>query len=125
MCFIHLKRVEYKKGRHMSINYKRIGLKIKEFRLQMNLTQEELAEMCNLSTIHISNIERGRTCLSLFTLNKLSHILNFNFNINIFDNKDNSINEILQNCCQWEYEILKDILIATKNSIDINLNFKS
>lgn len=109
----------------MSINYKRIGLKIKEFRLQMNLTQEELAEMCNLSTIHISNIERGRTCLSLFTLNKLSRILNFNFSINIFDNKDNSINEILQNCCQWEYEILKDILIATKNSIDINLNFKS
>ena len=42
----------------MIINYKQIGLKTKEYRLKQNLTQEELAEKCNLSTVYISNIER-------------------------------------------------------------------
>jgi len=109
----------------MSINYKKIGLKIKEYRLKRKMTQEELAEICNLSTIHISNIERGKTCLSLYTLKKMSEILNFEISLNIFEGKDNAINDILQDCCHYEYCILRDVLIATKSSLDLNLNFKT
>lgn len=109
----------------MSINYKKIGMKIKEYRLKNRLTQEELAEMCNLSTIHISNIERGKTCLSLFTLKKLSAILKFDITLNISDGEENIINDILQDCCVYEYKILRDVLIATKNSLDLNLKYKS
>ncbi len=109
----------------MSINYKKIGLEIKEYRMKNNLTQEELAEKCNLSTIHISNIERGKTCLSLFTLKKMSDILNFNISLNISDGEENIINDILQDCCVYEYKILRDVLIATKKSLDLNLKFKS
>lgn len=114
-----------RKEQFMSINYKKIGIKIKEYRLKNNLTQEKLAEICNLSTIHISNIERGKTCLSLYTLQKMSKILKFNISLDISDGKENIINEILQDCCQYEYCILRDVLIATKSSLDLNLKFKS
>ena len=120
-----LKGTETRKERFMSINYKKIGLKIKEYRLKNNLTQEEFAEMCDLSTIHISNIERGKACLSLFTLKKMSDILEFEITLDISDRKKDVIENILENCCHYEYKILRDVLIATKKSLDLNLKFKS
>ena len=41
------------------MNHKAIGYRIKVAREQAHLTQEELAEKTNLSTTHISCIERG------------------------------------------------------------------
>ena len=49
----------------MVINYKKVGLKIKEVRLKKRLSQETLAEKCNLSTAYISYIEQGKKSLSL------------------------------------------------------------
>ena len=111
----------------MIINYKQIGLKTKEYRLKQNLTQEELAEKCNLSTVYISNIERGKANISFHTLDKISKILNFNIYLSISDKNisDNSIEKMLSNCSIYEYRILYDVLIATKNSLDLNLKFKS
>ena len=101
-----LKGVETRKERCMSINYKKIGQKIKEYRLKNNLTQEEFAELCNLSTIHISNIERGRTCISLFTLKKMSDILDFDITLNISDGKEDVIESIFEDCCNYEYKFI-------------------
>ena len=41
------------------MNIKVVGAKIKSLREQCNMTQEQLAEAVNLSTNHISVIERG------------------------------------------------------------------
>ena len=41
------------------MNIKVVGAKIKSLREQRNMTQEQLAEAVNLSTNHISVIERG------------------------------------------------------------------
>ncbi len=110
----------------MVINYKQLGLKMKEYRLKYNLTQEELAEKSELSAVYISNIERGKCHISLHTLNKISKILNFNIFIYISekDDVDNTIEDILKNCCASEYKILRDILIAAKNTLDLNVKFK-
>ena len=44
----------------MTFNYKQLGKKIKNFRLEKRLSQEKLAELCNLSTSYISYIETGK-----------------------------------------------------------------
>ena len=49
-----------------------IGKKIKSFRIEKNLTQEQLAEGVNLSREHISCIERGKNLISIENLYKIS-----------------------------------------------------
>ena len=39
------------------INYKALGAKIKEYRKKENITQEQLAEMADISLSHMSNVE--------------------------------------------------------------------
>lgn len=47
------------------MNLKNIGTNIKKLRQEKNLTQAQLAEMVDISTVHISHIETGRVCMSL------------------------------------------------------------
>ena len=59
----------------MTVNYKNIGLRIREFRVNMKMTQEKLAELANLSVVHVSHIETANTNPSLSTLIKLCNAL--------------------------------------------------
>ena len=65
----------------MTINYQRIGKKIRELRIKRKLSQETLAELCNVSSSYISYIETGKKRLSFATLEKLSKYLNFDIDI--------------------------------------------
>ena len=47
------------------MDYAAIGKRIRAHRKRLNLSQEELAEMVNISTVHMSHIETGYTKLSL------------------------------------------------------------
>lgn len=53
-----------------------IGKRCKEARTSANLTQEKLAELLNVNSQFISDVERGRVGVSLLTLKNLSEILN-------------------------------------------------
>ncbi len=53
---------------------KGMGLRIKEQRKRLKLTQEETAEMLDISVKHFSEVERGLTGLSVDNLIKLSNI---------------------------------------------------
>lgn len=50
---------------------KKIGIRVKYFRLLKNLTQEKLAEQLKVDTHYLSDIERGRRNISLKTLYKI------------------------------------------------------
>lgn len=50
------------------INFPAISKKIKETRLSKGLTQEYIANMADVNTSHISNIENNRVKISLTTL---------------------------------------------------------
>ena len=52
----------------MKKNYVDMGLRIKSRRKEMNLTQNELAEMIGVSNNHLSSIENGKETPSLDTL---------------------------------------------------------
>jgi transcriptional regulator with XRE-family HTH domain len=55
---------------------KNFGLNLKNLRKTKNLSQEELAHMCELDRTYISGIERGTRNLSLINIYKLSIALN-------------------------------------------------
>ena len=52
-----------------------IGKKIKERRILLNLTQEELADRCELTKSYISQLENNKTSPSLETLTNILEIL--------------------------------------------------
>ncbi len=54
---------------------KNLQSNIKKYRLQKGLTQEKLAEFCNISPDYISEIERGKKTPSLKRLIIISDIL--------------------------------------------------
>jgi len=59
-----------------SIDYRLVGEKIKSLRKQAGLTQEKMAEMCDISTSFLGHIERGSRNLSLETAVKFADCLN-------------------------------------------------
>ena len=61
----------------MTVNYKKLVKRLKEFRVKNGLTQEKLAELCDLSTSYISYIETGKRKLSFKTIEILSRHLKF------------------------------------------------
>ena len=61
------------------MNQPDLGLKIAELRQQKGLTQEKLAEYCEVSTRTIQRIESGDVEPRSFTRNSLSNILGFDF----------------------------------------------
>ena len=64
-----------------------IGQKVTELRQQKNITQEKLAEFCEVSTRTIQRIESGEVEPRAYTRNSLSNILEFDFG------QDNTENE--------------------------------
>lgn len=59
----------------LELDYKKIGIRLKEERLKKNISQEKLAELINMSKEHVSHIECGTTKLSLPTLVKICNAL--------------------------------------------------
>lgn len=59
------------RGKEMSIDYRLIGRRIKKARKTANLTQENLAELMDVSVGYISQVERGFTKANLLTLDNI------------------------------------------------------
>ena len=59
-----------------------LGCKVTEMRKQKGLTQEQLAEACEVSTRTIQRIENGEVEPRAFTRNNLSNLLEFDFGEN-------------------------------------------
>jgi transcriptional regulator with XRE-family HTH domain len=58
-----------------TVDYKDLGLKVRQARKQMRLTQEQLAEQVGISSSFMGHIERGSRVASLETLVSLCNVL--------------------------------------------------
>lgn len=67
------------------MNLKPIGIQIKRAREKKHLTQEQLAEMVNLSTTHISVIERGIKAPKLETFVDIANALDVTSDVLLTD----------------------------------------
>lgn len=70
------------------MNYVEIGQRIRKYRKQQNLSQEELAEKIGISTTHMSHIETGSTKLSLPVLVDLAVNLKVKTDSLLFNEED-------------------------------------
>lgn len=68
-----------------SINYAKIGARIRRQRERVGLTQEQLGEACNLSSSFVGHIERGSRKLSVESLYKLAAALDVSVDYLLFD----------------------------------------
>lgn len=55
--------------------YVALGSRVKRKRLELNLTQERLAELADISAVYVGQIERGERHMTIDVLVKLSEIL--------------------------------------------------
>lgn len=60
------------------IDYKKIGIRIKEARKDKGVTQEKLCNDLNISPYHFSKIENAHVSASLETLAEIANYLNIN-----------------------------------------------
>lgn len=102
-----------------TINYEKLGLRIKEVRVSRNLTQDNLAEAVGCNVSHISNIENFHTKVSLSVLLSIANALNVTLDYLMSDQYitpssalDNEILKAIKDCDNEKKEkILKIIEI--------------
>lgn len=100
------------------LNFEKIGQKLKEIRISKGLTQEYIANMADVNTSHISNIENNRVKISLPTLVHVCNALNVTVDYILTDEYTNPSTvleeEILHEVHSCPIETQKQILKIIK-----------
>ena len=107
----------------MAIDYEIIGKRLKEARLNKNLTQDKLAEELNVSVAYLSRIETGNAKINLKRLEEICKILDVS-NVEILsgtsaDDKnylDSDFGEILKNCSPEKQKLIYKIATIISES---------
>lgn len=105
------------------INYQAIGKRIRQYRIQQELTQEYLAEKSDISITHISRIENGSAKPSLQVLVNICNVLNIAINDLMQDSLTASknetafqLNQLLADCTTDELHLIMEIAqVVLKN----------
>lgn len=72
------------------IDYKLIGLRIKSMRQKNKITQEELSERVDITTVYLSKIENGHVRPTIDLLDSICTAMNYNLNALFLDSSPNS-----------------------------------
>lgn len=111
----------------MAIDYKDIGQRIKEKRIEKGLTQEKLSELVNIGPSHMSHIESGSTVPSFDVFISILNALNCSADELLCRETtaakpllNSWLSELVADCDSTEVKILSDILIAAKQTLRKN-----
>ena len=103
------------------IDYKTIGRKIRERRIAYNLSQEKLAELCDVGTTHI---ETGNCIPSLKVFIAILNALSCSADELLCDELNRAeytyiskITDILEDCSSHELMVITDTIQALKSSL--------
>jgi len=108
------------------LNYHEIGKQIRIERIKQDMTIEQLAEKVNLSTSHISGIERGSTKLGLSAFFRIANALQASADVLLCYNIENpesrsvltgNIAQLLSDCSKNELVVIEAQIKATKSSL--------
>lgn len=108
----------------INLNYKEIGLKIKQKRKSLNLTQLELSEKVGLTESSISRYESGKIAtMPTSTVNKICKVLNIEpaelLGITPENSFEYDLKDILNLVDDLPLDIKKDILEQFKLQINL------
>lgn len=108
----------------MQPDYNAIGKRVQERRTAKKISQAELATRISVTSPHISNIERGRTKVSLPTLIDIARALDTTLDELVCDNLPEAreivlgdFSDILHSCNIQELGIILDVTKALLESI--------
>jgi transcriptional regulator with XRE-family HTH domain len=111
----------------MDINFSLIGMRVKEVRKQLHITQAQLAEMTDLSISYISHIETAQKKASLESLVRIADALGITVDELLNGNQLNNPTEyqtdidlVMADCTQSEKRLMYEIIHATKTILRNN-----
>lgn len=98
------------------MDFKEIGKRIKNRRLELKLTQEELAELVGVSDTYIGAIERTTSKFSIETFVKIAQALRLNSDYLLYgttaENIDNRFAEIIKEIPEDKQELFINLCEA-------------
>lgn len=103
------------------VNYKLIGMRVREKRREIRYSQEQLGFETNLSTTYISHIETGKRKPSLGSLISISNVLGITLDELLSGNQihnptdyQTDIDELMQDCSPEEKRFIYELLRSSK-----------
>lgn len=117
----------------MEVDYKAIGQRIKIARIKKGVTQETVADLIDITPAHMSNVETGKTKVSLPTL--IAIALSVSVDTLLCDNViaskivfEKEAKDIFSDCDEYEVRFLVDLMksakIAFRKDKDIRNQFQ-
>ena len=101
----------------MDLNYELIGTRIRQYREEKSLSQEELADNAGISWRHLNYVEHGERKISVDALIALANALDVTANDLLADHLTGSatsrkeeVDSLLTNCTPTKKAILMDML---------------
>lgn len=111
--------------------YKKIGARIREIRLQKHMSQANLADKANIHLSHISDIENGKSTLLLPTFIRITEALQVSADVLLRSDIPEVNNlyksefaEILEDCTPLEIDSIINIVKEVKRSMHSPKNNK-
>lgn len=109
------------------VNFKLIGLRVKESRLQKRMSQAELAERTDMSVSYISHIETAKKRASLESLVRIANALEFTVDHMLNGNQTSDPAEyrievvrLLADCTSYEKRVIYEVASTVKKSLRDN-----
>ena len=106
------------------MNYVKIGEKIRKYRKENGISQEELAEKVGISVTHMSHIETANTKLSLPVFVSVTRALGLKSDDLLSDNRVGcdagtveEISNLLSDCSEKDMRIILDVVKTLKRSL--------
>lgn len=100
-----------------------IGEQVRNARERARLTQEQLAELLDVSPQYISDLERGIVGISIATLKRLCVATNTQSDRILFGGINQDHMDVLGNMCEGlsddQFQILLDVIKAFKKAIEM------
>lgn len=109
-------QVKYYLGDYMKkrVDFKDVGDRIRTEREKLQISRDKFAEILNLSSFFVGQIERGERKMSISTLISVSECLHTSIDYLIFGEVrkvevDNNLQYLLNNCSSKEIKAIEEI----------------
>lgn len=109
--------------------YKAIGARIRDVRLQRNMSQAELAEKAFISVPHMSEVENGKTKLRLSTFVYITEALQVSADVLLRTNTpevngiyQGEFNDLLADCSPAEIDSINEETAGDYNHVPLSCN---
>lgn len=111
----------------MIVNFKIVGMRVKETRNLNQISQADLAEQIDMSVSYISHIETAKKQASLEVLVRIANALGVTVDYLLNGNQTNdsveyrtALTRLIEDCTSYEKRIIYEIASATKKSLQEN-----